>query len=325
MSERPRYCVFCGEELPEAGLFCPHCGSRQPQLPAAGMRPGAAEPPTPAPEDEDAAEPKRRRPSRLRRAGRALGRRLRAISPKRVIQGIALLAALAGIGWLVVANWEPRPVLGELTAPRYERDLAAGGLSIAQLGDGPLIEALEAREPVGWELVLDAYEQNLIDDFRQVRDPKADVAFAAPPFRFLFSDNVFRLKYPPSRQQDADEIFALARGYGFFSDEENALLDQIFADFDSLLTDFADRQLTEGVSEDDLVARADALEALIEGWIADYGEHPATAQLLDAMAEAVKALRDVAADPTNPGLRRYDRKLDEYEAARRAYNAEVGE
>lgn len=252
--------------------------------------------------------------------------RRRRVGGARVALAVAAVAVLAGSAVAVALNWAPEERLGEVTAPRFDPGLAGGGLSNRELGEEALVSSLENLEPIGYQILADALEEDAISEFAQVE--------AKPPWTSEFriddgrlrmrfrGDRSFILNYPPG-DEAAEEMFGIGRRYAFFSDQEQDALSSLENRTEVLAEVFDARPLTVGVSEPDLVAEAAPLAADWENWNRDYGEHPETAELAESQRKVALVIEEVSRDPTNPGLRDYERAIRRWNQAIRAYNASL--
>ena len=232
---------------------------------------------------------------------------------------------LAGVGVLVASNWAPEEEFGGVEAPAFDPYLAGGGLSSGQLGSEALVDSLETFEPIGYEILRDAVEENVISQFRQVPAPgRWTTEFRADgsDFRLRFKlEKTFLLNHPESGagRETSAELFSIARRYGYYDDEELAALDSLEGRTDALDDAFYARELTNGVAEPDLDAQGTQLAADWDSWIQDYGEWPPATQWAEANRKLALVISEVSGDPTNRGVGRYNRARDGWVQASRTY------
>jgi hypothetical protein len=89
------------------------------------------------------------------------------------VAGVLVVLILAGIGTAVALyDWSPEEKLGNVEAPAFDPSLAGGGLSSREIGSDLLVSSLDESEPVGYQILQDAIEEDVIDDFAQVPDTR---------------------------------------------------------------------------------------------------------------------------------------------------------
>jgi hypothetical protein len=241
--------------------------------------------------------------------------------------GVALII----IGVLVAINWAPEERFGSISAPNLDRSLAGGGLSSSVLGIDASVSSLEERKPDGFRLVADAVGEDVVDEFQQAEPgPKWTSEFSLNDgdLTMYFAgggkeDSEFFLDYPGQQNKTADEIFAIARAYGFYSDDTRSQLTEIEDEVDSIIDDFNARELTEDVPESDLVSRANAAADDLDQWLDDFGDYEIEVRAVEAERAVMLQVAAVAQNPTNAGLDEYNRLIDEMNDAIDEYNEET--
>jgi hypothetical protein len=297
---RKKTCPECAERVQANARVCRHCGYR------------FADPPTGVPAGDSKTE---------RSTSRGASKRTRWMTIAAVVGSLLILG---GAGTLVALNWEPEERLGSVRAPQLDPGLAGGGLSSREIGLTVLVDSLQATQPIGYQILADATDEDVIDDFQEVT-PTGDWT---TEFRINRGDLVLRfhgetnylLKYFPAQEDTANELSAIGRRYGFYSSEETATIESLEERTDALLDEFDARPLVVGVPESDLASNASGLVAEWDAWIRGYGDAPDEARLAEARRNVLLIVAEVAADPTNPGLDNYNAAIQRLNRAISEYN-----
>jgi hypothetical protein len=338
------YCSNCGEKLTENDRFCPKCGSAVsvsaihtredvPTEKPDDAEPKAQPPPTkpPTPEEKEAWPPPGQPPpppaqqpppppdDQERRGGKLPSWPILAA----IAGGVAALIAIV----LVAINWAPEERVATVTAPELDPSLTVGGLSSGVVGLDASVESLQQRKPDGFRLLADAIDENVVDEFQQSK-PSAkwtsEFSLNDDELTLFFDgrggDDEFFLDYPGGQNKTADKIFAIARVYGFYTDDTRTQLTEIEERVNSIIDDFTDRQLTEGVAESDLVSQANAAADDLDQWLQDFGDYDVEVRAVEAELAVMKQLAAVAQNPTDAGLDEYNRLIDEMNDAIDEYN-----
>ena len=342
MAAKPAYCLACGESLKEEDRFCPKCGNAtsasaiHTRSAEAGEEPEKQEPKTQEPErTQEPAPPPPPPPPQQQQPGQpeppppGPERTRRKPPPTPVIAAaVAGLVVLIAMVTLVAINWAPEERIGEVSAPSLDPALAGGGLSSSVLGLDPLAKSLRSARSDGYELVLDAVDENVIDEF-QAEAPGAkwtsEYALDEGALTLSFDggggNSEFFLDYQgQAEQKTADEIFEIARRYGFYTTDTRNELTEIEDRLNALIDTWNDRSLTEGVAESDIATDARAIAADLDQWLDDFGDFEVEVRAVEAERAVALQMAEVAEDPSDTGLDEYNRLLDEMNDANDAYN-----
>jgi hypothetical protein len=130
----------------------------------------------------------------------------------------------------------------------------------------------------------------------------------------------FLLNYSAPQEDAADELFAIARRYGFFSSDALSELESLEDRTASLLDEWDARPLTVGVPESDIASEASALASEWDEWIRNYAENPLEARADEATRQVLLVVAEVASNPTNPGIDDYNAAVRRMNKAVNAYN-----
>jgi hypothetical protein len=339
MALEATYCSNCGEKLKENDRFCPKCGTAvsasaihtreavptekpDPKAPKPEQKKAWA-PPTgpPAGEQSPPPPPGAQPPAGDEQEGRKL-------PPWPIIAAAAAgVIAFIVIAVLVALNWSPEERFGSITAPDLDSSLTAGGLSSSVVGLDASLESLQEKKPDGFRLLSDAVDENVVDEFQQSEPgPKWTSEYSLNDGDLtLFFDgggknSEFFLDYAGQQNKTADEIFAIARVYGFYTDDTRTQLTEIEERVTSIIEDFNDRQLTEGVPESDLASQANAAAGDLDQWLDDFGDFEVEVRAVEAERAVMLQLAEVAQNPTDAGLDEYNRLIDEMNDAIDEYN-----
>lgn len=304
-ASQTKTCPECAEEVKAVARVCRFCGYRF--------------------------EPSQGRRRRLKRL-RSRRRRRRPGFWKRHWRKFAMvvpvLAALAVIGVAVALNWDPEPVFDGVEAPRYDPDLAAGGLPSSKVGADVVLESLKDNDAVAIEILADASEEGVIDSFAEAPpkgkwEARYDLDGGAYVLRFDTNDDEFLLTTRfGGDKKTADEIFAIGRRYGYYDKQELREDRELDDRTHALLEAFGEREFFAGESEPDLAAEAAALVDAWNSWLERYGEFPPKARLIEAKIQLLEEVEAIASSGTR-GFGRYKRLLDKLERAEDDFNETI--
>lgn len=280
------FCPTCGEKAAEADRYCWKCGG------ALGR-------------SQDPGSESRPQPTTYRS---------RSFPWKWLGLLAVLVLVLGGIGIAIALNWSPEEKLGTVEAPRFDSSLAGGGLSSRELGTGLLVASLGSSEPIGYQILQDAIDENVIDNFAEVAASPgwtSEFQMNGSDFQLKFkNDRNYVIRYPPAQEAIADKIGTIGSRYGFLDPKAFDVLGPLLARTSDLFDAFRARQLTIGVAESDLASDASALVAEWDAWIQTYGGESPDVKVAQARRDVVSIVADVSANPTNEGIGEYNAAID---------------
>ena len=226
---------------------------------------------------------------------------------------------------MVALNWEAEPVFEGVEAPRYDTGLAAGGLSSDQIGTEAVLSSLEQTGSTGTEILADASDEGVIDEFAEVDAAgQWEAAYRLDQgdyvFRFDADQGEFVLVTNSSGSQStADQLFAVARRYGYYGTDVRGQLRALEDRATALAKTVQERNFFAGETEPDIAAEAATLADELNVWLENYGEYPPEARLIELRIQLLRELEAVAASGSR-GFDRYNDLSDQVLAAERAYN-----